>query len=81
LIDHRYNFGGSVFDLDNGNTQTLVGQAFIDYQSIHLTPPDLFPANLSIAPVSYNSDRKLVNYRLDIGIGNTQFADASCAQV
>jgi hypothetical protein len=81
LNDHRYTFGGTVFDPDTGKTPTLVGQAFINFQSTHLAQPDLFPLSLSIAPVSYNHDRTLVNYRLDITIGNSLFADASCAQV
>ncbi len=77
LNDHRYNFGGSLFDPDNGNTATLVGQAFHDYQSINLAQPDLFPVSLSIAPVSYNPARTLVNYRLDLKIGNAISADTS----
>ena len=79
LNDFPYNFGGSIYDPRDGST-TLVGEAFIGYQS-NLAQPDLFPASLSIAPISYNSDRTLVNYRLDITIGNNLFADASCAQV
>jgi hypothetical protein len=75
LNDHRYNFGGSIFDPDDGNTLTLVGQAFQNYQSFDLAQPDLFPISLSIAPVSYNHDRTLVNYRLDVKIGNALSAD------
>ena len=46
LNDHRYNFGGSIFDPDNENLPTVVGQAFIDYQALNLAQPDLFPAEL-----------------------------------
>jgi hypothetical protein len=82
LNDHRYNFGGSLFDPDNGNTLTLVGQAFQDYQPFDLTQPDLFPVSLSIAPISYNTDRTLVNYHLFVKIGNALSADtSSSAQV
>jgi hypothetical protein len=31
LNDYTYNFGGTIFDLNNGNAVTEVGQAFIDY--------------------------------------------------
>jgi hypothetical protein len=31
LNDQRYNFGGSLFDPDNNNTITSVGQAFVNY--------------------------------------------------
>jgi hypothetical protein len=31
LNDHLYTFGGSLFDPDQGNTKTIVGQAFINY--------------------------------------------------
>jgi len=82
LNDHRYNFGGSIFDPDNDKTPTLVGQAFIDYQSLNLAQPDLFPISLAIAPISYNPDRTLVNYRLTLKIGNALSADtSSSAQV
>ena len=82
LNDHRYNFGGSLFDPDNGNTLTLVGQAFKDYQPFDLAQPDLFPFSLSIAPVSYNPGRTLVNYRVDVKIGNAVLANTgSSAQV
>ena len=81
LNDHRYNFGGSIFDPDDEKLPTLVGEAFIEYQSLNLAQPDLYPASLSIAPKSYNSDHTLVNYRLDLTIGNNAFADASCAQL
>jgi hypothetical protein len=80
LNDYPYNFGGSIYDPRDGST-TWVGEAFINYQSDNLVQPDLFPASLSIAPVSYNPDRTLVNYRLDITLGNNQFEDATCAQV
>jgi hypothetical protein len=79
LNDYPYNFGGSIYDPRDGST-TPVGVAFIGYQS-NLEQPDLTPDSLSITPVSYNSDRTLVNYRLDITIGNYQYGDASCAQV
>ncbi len=81
LNDHRYNFGGTLFDPDNGNLPTLVGGGFMDYQSTHLSPVDLLPTALSIAPVSYSPDRARVNYRLDISLDNKLFDDASCAQV
>jgi hypothetical protein len=58
-----------------------VGDQFVEYQSKNLTLPDLYPASLSIVPLSYSSDHSRVNYRLDLTIGNNQFADASCAQV
>jgi hypothetical protein len=80
LNDYPYNFGGSIYDPRDGNT-TPVGEAFINYQSLNLAQPDLFPESLSIAPVSYNPDHTLVNYQLDITIGNNLFDDASCAQV
>jgi hypothetical protein len=81
LNDYRYNFGGTIYDPDNGKLPTLVGEAFIDYQSLNLVPVDLFPASLSIAPISYSPGRTLVNYRLDITIENDLFQDATCAQV
>jgi hypothetical protein len=82
LNDHRYNFGGSIFDPDNGKTLTWVGQAFRDYQPLTLAQPDLFPASLSIGPMSYTSDHARVNYRLDLKIGNALSADtSSSAQV
>lgn len=81
LNDHRYNFGGTLFDPDNNKQPTLVGANYIDYQAAHLQAPDLYPENLAIAPVSYNHDRTRVNYRLDITIGNVAYPDASCAQV
>jgi hypothetical protein len=80
LNDYPYNFGGSIYDPRDGST-TLVGENFIEYQSLNLVQPDLFPVSLYIAPLSYNPDHTLVNYRLDIIIGNNQFDDASCAQV
>jgi hypothetical protein len=83
LNDHRYNFGGSIFNPDYpefGGQITLVGQNFIDYQ-LNLTMPDLYPISLAIVPISYNPERTLVDYRLDITLGNNQFPDASCAQV
>ena len=80
LNDYPYHFGGSVYDPRDGST-TLVGQNFINYQSTQLTPPDLLPAGLSIAPISFNPDRTLVNYRLDLTIDNKVFSNATCAQV
>lgn len=77
LNDHRYNFGGSIFDPDNGNLPTLVGDAFIGYQSLNLAQPDLFPISLAIAPLSYNPNRTLVNYRLSVKVGNALSADTS----
>jgi hypothetical protein len=81
LNDHRYIFGGSIFDPDNGNIPTVVGEGLIDYQATNLAQPDLYPAALSIASVSYNHESMLVNYRVDVTLGNYQFPDASCAQV
>jgi hypothetical protein len=82
LNEHRYVFGGSIFDPDNGKIPTLVGEAFRDYQSLSLVQPDLFPVSLAIAPVSYNHDHTRVNYRLDVKIGNALSADTgSNAQV
>ncbi len=82
LNDHRYNYGGSIYDPDNGNTLTLVGQAFQDYQPFNLAQPDLFPISLSIYPLSYSDDRTRVNYRLDLNIGNALSANtSSSAQV
>ena len=73
LNEHRYNFGGSIFDPDNGNTADSGRTGFYRLPTLNLAQPDLFPVSLSIAPVSYNSDRTLVNYRLDIMIGNNQY--------
>ncbi|MFZ2097935.1 MAG: hypothetical protein WAV05_14980, partial [Anaerolineales bacterium] len=84
LNDHRYRFGGSLYNPDYpeyGEFITLVGENFITYQAEHLVQPDLYPLSLSISPKSYNADRTLVNYRLDISIGNNLFEDATCAQV
>lgn len=81
LNDYRYNFGGSLFDPDNGNEATVVGESFRDYQATNIIQPDLYPESLSITPISYNHDRSRVNYRLEIVIGNSIFPDATCAQV
>lgn len=87
LNEHRYTFGGSLYNPDyleipeTGPFITLVGQNFIEYQSTYLTQPDLVPISLAIAPISYNTNRTLVNYRLDITIDNYVFDDATCAQV
>ncbi len=84
LNDHRYHFGGSLYNPDfpdYGDFITLVGHDFIEYQAAHLDQPDLYPADLSITPISYNPDTSRVNYRLDISIENNEFADATCAQV
>jgi hypothetical protein len=81
LNDHRYNFGGSVFDPDTGNLPTWVGQKFIEYQSLYPVQPDLYPQSLSIAPISTNPERTLGNYRVRVALGNNNFEDASCAQV
>jgi hypothetical protein len=81
LNEHRYVFGGSLFDPDNAKLPTWVGNHFINFQAGNLMPVDLLPLALSIAPISYNSDHTRVNYRLDISIGNKLFSDASCAQV
>jgi hypothetical protein len=79
LNDHRYDFGGSIFDPDNGKMLTVVGQAFQAYQPFDLAQPDLFPANLTIAPMSYNFDRTLVNYRLFLEIGNALSANTGAS--
>jgi hypothetical protein len=79
LNEYPYYFGGTLFDPRDGST-TIVGEAFIDYQS-SIEQPDLFPESLSVVPKSYNPDRTLVNYRLDITINNNLFEDATCAQV
>ena len=81
LNEHRYTFGGTIFDPDNGNLPTWVGEKFIEYQAVNLDQPDLFPASLSITPISFNPERTLGNYRVNLVIGNNMFADASCAQV
>jgi hypothetical protein len=81
LNDYRYHFGGTLFDPDDNKLPTLVGEKFIEYQSLHLALTDLYPLSLSISPISFNFDRTLVNYRVDITIGNNQFDDATCAQV
>ena len=79
LNEHRYNFGGSLFDPDNGNSLTLVGQSFTDYQPIDRAQPDLFPLSLSVAPMSYNPGRTLVNYRLFVKIGNALSANTGAS--
>jgi hypothetical protein len=85
LNDHRYHFGGSLYNPDypdypeyGDSVITLVGEAFIGYQADHLSAPDLTPVSLSIRPISYNDERTLVNYRLDVTVDNNQFEDASC---
>jgi hypothetical protein len=77
LNDYRYHFGGTLLDPDNGKAPTLVGEEFIDYQSLDLAQPDLFPVSLMAAPVSYTPDRTRVNYRLNLTIGNGITADTS----
>ena len=81
LNEHRYTFGGTIYDPDNGNLPTWVGEKFIEYQAENLVQLDLFPASLSITPISFNPERTLGNYRVNLAIGNKIFADASCAQV
>jgi hypothetical protein len=81
LNDHRYNFGGTIFDPDNGNLPTLVGENFINYQAANIDQPDLYPSGLSIAPISINPERILGNYQVSVVLGNNLFGDASCAQV
>jgi hypothetical protein len=84
LNDHRYHFGGSLYNPDYpeyGPLITKVGQDFIDFQSENLIPPDLLPQSLAIGPVSYNQDHTRVDYRLEIVIDNNLFYDASCAQL
>lgn len=84
LNDHRYHRGGSVYNPDSpyyGDLITHVGKNFIFYQSKYIAQPDLYPADLAIIPISYNSNQTLVNYRLDITIDNNDSTDATCAQV
>jgi hypothetical protein len=88
LNAHRYDFGGSIYNPDYPDFPeygdfliTPVGEAFFTYQQSHLQEPDLSPTNLEIVPKSFNSDRSLVDYRLDITISNNNFEDATCAQV
>jgi hypothetical protein len=81
LNEHRYTFGGTIFDPDNGNSPTWVGEKFIEFQSNNLVQPDLFPASLSIIPISFNPERTLGNYQLTVWLGNNLFSDATCAQV
>jgi hypothetical protein len=81
LNDHRYHFGGTLFDPDTNKLPTLVGNYFIAYQASHLVQPDLYPSSLSLAPISYNNDHTRVNYRLNITVDNNEFSDATCAQL
>jgi hypothetical protein len=84
LNDHRYNFGGSIYNPDYpefGPATTWVGEKFIEYQTLNLKQPDLFPDSLAIEPISINPERTLGNYRLSIDVGNNLFSDASCARV
>jgi hypothetical protein len=78
LNDHRYNFGGSLFDPDNGNQITPVGQAFVDYSSPILVQPDLAPIGVEVIPRSYsNPDHSRANYYLQVRVGNSLLADTS----
>ncbi len=88
LNEHRYTFGGSLYnpDYDPQNPAdfflTPVGEQFIAYQATHLSPPDLYPQALTIAPTSYHhDDPSLVDYRVDVTIANHAFADATCARL
>ena len=81
LNGYRYKFGGTIFDPDNGNLPTLVGENFINYQAENLVQPDLFPESLSIMPISFNPERTQGDYRVRVLLGNNLFDDASCAQV
>jgi hypothetical protein len=84
LNDHRYHYGGSLYNPDTpdyGGPITLVGQDFIDYQAAHLVQPDLYPQALSIIPISDNDEHTLVNYRLEITVDNHNFTDATCARL
>jgi hypothetical protein len=85
LNAHRYSTGGSIYNPDYPEygdfVITPVGDAFITYQQSNLQEPDLSPTGLAIIPKSYNSDRSLVDYRLDITISNYNFEEATCAQV
>jgi hypothetical protein len=84
LNDHRYQFGGSLYNPDYpdfGPLITQVGLYFIDYQDTHLAQPDLLPLNLVVTPISYSQDYTRVNYRLEITVDNNLFYDATCAQL
>jgi len=76
LNDHRYTFGGSLFDPDNGKSLTpVVGAAFKAYQNFTYAQPDLFPTSVFTYPVNFAAGGTLVNYRLNITIGNEISAD------
>jgi hypothetical protein len=84
LNDHRYHFGGSVYNPDSpeyGGPITQVGQVFISFQNEKLVSPDLLPVDLFIKPIAYSEDPSLVNYQLDITVDNNQFDDAACGQL
>ncbi len=76
LNDHLNIFGGSLFDPDKGKSLTpVVGTAFKAYQNFTDAQPDLFPTSVFIYPVNYAAGGTLVNYRLNITIGNDLSAD------
>jgi hypothetical protein len=88
LNEHRYNYGGTLYNPDypqyteyGDDVVTPVGEAFMAYQTANLQVTDLLPVSLEVTPKSYNPERTRVDYRLEIGIDNNQFEDASCAQV
>ena len=81
LNDNRWHYGGTLFDPDNNRIRTLVGLNYIGYQDENLVQPDLLPTGITITPLTYNGDRTLVNYLLNVTVDNNQFDDASCGQL
>jgi hypothetical protein len=84
LNEHRYTYGGSIYNPDYpdyGPRTTLVGLNFLAYQDLKLVQPDLLPTALSITPIAINDDPSLVDYKLQVTVDNTAFADATCAQL
>jgi hypothetical protein len=84
LNDHRYHFGGTIYNPDYpdfGSLITLVGDYFLGYQESHLIQPDMLPVDFAITPIGFNHDRTLVNYRLDVTVDNNEFTDATCGQL
>jgi hypothetical protein len=75
MNDHRYNFGGSLFDPDNEKIATLVGDGFIDFQASALARLDLYPISLSPFPTTNMIDENLVDYQLMITIENDLASD------
>jgi len=75
LNDHRYNFGGSLFDPDDNKAITPVGIGFRDYRALSLAQPDLFPIDLSVELISYDPGLNQADYQLDVVVGNAMTAD------